>query len=228
MSSFHHSEVPTNTIPTVLVDPCSMGPTFEPIPEGTPELSHSPLPIQGDSMESWTRMEFGADGVVAQSSCYPSDSFQALWGNHCRLSCSPAMRGDVCGRSPSPTVQEMDALADAVDAKPETYGLGPHSSNLPTRPVHKRHKCEHSAPQIGGQVTCDRRFICTVEGCRKHFSGKWEMDRHIKSVHRPPTIGCRGCNYKQSRKDLFSEHCKKRHPDEPVEDLMLPLDTPSA
>jgi hypothetical protein len=224
MSSCHHYEMQTDSVSTVLMDLYSMRPTSEPIPEGTPELSHSPsavVPIQADSTESWTRMDIGADGVVAQSSCYPLDLFQGLWENNCRLSCSPAMEGDVCGRSPSPTFQD-------VDAKPETYSPWSHPSNLSIRPVHKRHKCELSAHRIGGQVTGDRRFICTVDGCRKHFSGKWEMDRHIRSVHLPPTIGCRSCNYKQSRKDLFSEHCKKRHPAEQIEDLMLPLDTPSA
>ncbi|KAI0255222.1 hypothetical protein BJV78DRAFT_1151659 [Lactifluus subvellereus] len=228
VSPFHYSEVPTDIHPMVLMGPYSML-TSEPIPEGTPELSHSPLavvPTQGDFTESWTR-DFGADGVVAQGSCYPSDSFQGSWESHFRLSCSPAMKSDICGRSPSPTVQDMGVLMEGVDVKPETYGHWSHSSNLSIRPVHKRHRCEHSAHRTG-QVTCDRRFTCTVDGCRKDFSGKWEMDRHIKSVHRPPTIGCRECNYKQSRKDLFSEHCKKRHPDGSIAELMLPLDTPSA
>jgi len=93
----------------------------------------------------------------------------------------------------------------------------------------KRPKCERTADQLGGQGMCDRnRFICTIENCGKDFSGEWEKTRHIKSVHCPPTIGCRVCNYKQSRKDLFSEHCRKRHPGESIEDLMVQLVTPSA
>jgi hypothetical protein len=97
-----------------------------------------------------------------------------------------------------------------------------HYSAIPTgclvdRPVLKKQK---TADQMG---TYDRRVTCTVKNCGKSFSGEWEKLRHIKSLHHPPTIGCRYCNYKQSRKDLFSEHCRKRHPGESVEELMVQL-----
>ncbi len=77
--------------------------------------------------------------------------------------------------------------------------------------------------QIGEQKIYDRRFTCTFNNCGKSFSGEWEKARHIKAMHSPPTIGCRGCNYKQSRKDLFNEHCRKRHPGESIEELMVRL-----
>ncbi|KAI0253587.1 hypothetical protein BJV78DRAFT_1193111 [Lactifluus subvellereus] len=232
MSPTNHPEVPgpTDILPTSLMNPYSTLPTSEPITEGIPELPLSPIPvvsIQSDSSSSgsWVGTHFGTPSVMAHSFYYPTDSFQRLWENNSRLSCSPSMEGDFCSRSPSPTGLDIDVLAEAVDSNPDTYGPQLRSSHLAPRPVHKRHKCDHSAHRIGGQVT---RFTCTVDHCGKQFTGKWEMDRHIKSVHRPPTIGCRRCNYKQSRKDLFSEHCKKRHPDEPIEDLMHPLSTSGA
>jgi hypothetical protein len=95
-----------------------------------------------------------------------------------------------------------------------------HTGRLVDRPVLKRQK---TADQMGVQGTYDRRVTCTVNNCGKSFSGEWEKMRHIKSLHHPPTIGCRDCNYKQSRKDLFSEHCRKRHPGESVEELMVQL-----
>ena len=231
MSPINHSEVPTDILPTLLRNPYPTPPISGPITKGILELPHSPIPavsIQGDSSssESWVGTHFGAPSVMAHNFYYPTDSIQGLWENNSRLSCSPAMEGGFCSRSPSPTVLDVDVLTEAGDSNPDTYEPRLHSSHLAPRPVHKRHKCGSSAHRLGGQVTWDRSFTCAC--CGKQFSGKWEMDRHIKSVHRLPTIGCRRCNYKQSRKDLFSEHCKKRHPGESIEDLMHLLNTPSA
>jgi hypothetical protein len=117
----------------------------------------------------------------------------------------------------------QEVPAEEVDVGPDTYDHRLHSTVCP---VHKTHNCEHPAHRIRGHTTCERKFTC--EQCSKGFSGKWEMDRHVKSIHGPATIGCRRCNYKQSRKDLFSEHCKKRHPEERIEDLMHHLSTEGA
>ncbi|KAF8264649.1 hypothetical protein EI94DRAFT_441077 [Lactarius quietus] len=115
-------------------------------------------------------------------------------------------------------------LAEGVEANP--YGHGAyHFGELEPRSIQRKHRYEASAYRIEGQ---DTRFMCTVENCGKNFSGEWEKTRHIKSMHCPPTIGCRKCNYKQSRKDLFSEHCKKRHPGESIEELRVQLDVQDA
>jgi hypothetical protein len=110
-------------------------------------------------------------------------------------------------------------------------GQGDHGDiywdSFPQHTVPKRQKCERPAVQLIGQGGSDRRFTCPVENCGKSFSGEWEKTRHINSIHRPPTIGCRECNYKQSRKDLFSEHCRKRHPGRSIDDMMIQLDMPS-
>ncbi|KAI9453735.1 hypothetical protein F5148DRAFT_458596 [Russula earlei] len=116
---------------------------------------------------------------------------------------------------------------EVMDVKPGEHNAI-HLGSLPHLPMAKRRKHEGSADQIGGQRTIDRRFACTIDDCGKDFSGEWEKMRHIRSIHCPPTIGCRACNYKQSRKDLFSEHCKKRHRGESVDELMVQLVTPSA
>jgi hypothetical protein len=106
-----------------------------------------------------------------------------------------------------------------MDVSPGQYGAI-QSGSLVQR---QRQKNERAADQIGVQGTYDRRFTCTVDNCGKSFSGEWEKTRHFKSLHCPPTIGCRDCNYKQSRKDLFSEHCKKRHPGASMDELMVQL-----
>lgn len=126
---------------------------------------------------------------------------------------------------PSTEPWEYDyTLADAVDAK--LFGHGAFQlGDLERRSIHRKHRSDSSAYRIEGQ---DTRFMCTVENCGKNFSGEWEKTRHIKSMHFPPTIGCRKCNYKQSRKDLFSEHCKKRHPGESIEGLRVQLEVQDA
>ena len=152
-------------------------------------------------------------------------AFQRWWPEqHSAHSLSPeASHGysDIQNQEP----WEYDyTLAETVETK--SYGHGAlHFGDLEPRPVHKSHRYEQSAYRIEGQ---DTRFMCTAENCGKNFSGEWEKTRHIKSMHCPPTIGCRRCNYKQSRKDLFSEHCKKRHPGESIEELRVQLDVADA
>ncbi|KAH9032878.1 hypothetical protein EDB85DRAFT_1164389 [Lactarius pseudohatsudake] len=115
------------------------------------------------------------------------------------------------------------SLAEAMEAQPHGHGVL-HLGESEGRSILRKHRYEPSY-RIDGQ---DTRFTCTVESCGKNFSGEWEKSRHIKSMHRPPTIGCSKCNYKQSRKDLFSEHCKKRHPGESIEELRVQLDVSDA
>jgi hypothetical protein len=233
MAPHYYPEVPTDTFPTEWMDPCSARLRSEHIPKRTPESTFYPLPagpIQGDSflhaqgrqlqalgtrsVESWASMDALDQCVTAQGLRYPGPYSSQEW------------RANHCGRLPPPTVPGADVLAEAVNAEPDTYGPMLHSSILGAYSTHKIDNGEQSAHPIGVQPTCDRRFPC--EQCGKNFSGKWEMDRHVKSIHGPPTIGCRACNYKQSRKDLFNEHCKKRHPTESREDLMDLLSTTSA
>jgi hypothetical protein len=228
----YRPEVPTDIPPAERMDPYSGRHRSEHIPKRTLESTFYPLPadpIQGTflytqsrqlqalstgSAESWVSMGALDQSVTAQHVHYPGAySSQGLLANH-------------CGRLPSPTVSGADGLAEAMNAEFDTYDPMLHSSNFGAYSTHKTDNCEQFTHQIRGQPTCDRRFPC--EQCGKLFSGKWEMDRHVKSIHSPPTIGCRACNYKQSRKDLFNEHCKKRHPRESREDLMDLLSTASA
>jgi len=133
------------------------------------------------------------------------------------------------GYSEIPTQEPWEhdyPLAEAMEVMPHGHSAF-HFGELEHRSILKKHRYEPSAYRIEGQGQ-DTRFMCTIENCGKNFSGEWEKTRHIKSMHCPPTIGCRKCNYKQSRKDLFSEHCKKRHPGESIEDLRVQLDVPDA
>ena len=118
--------------------------------------------------------------------------------------------------SPPPTDLGQDIPVEVIGANSDT-NLPP--SNLSHRPVHKRRKYG-IVHQTRGQATHDHSRVCPY--CGQEFYGKLEMVRHFKSRHRPPTIGCRICDYKQSRKDLFKLHCKK-HPTESIESLMVPL-----
>jgi hypothetical protein len=121
----------------------------------------------------------------------------------------------------SPGVNAKAPSTEAVDVGQGQYNVI-HSGSLVHLPDLRRHIYE-PGDQIGESRTYDRRFTCTFKNCGKSFSGEWEKARHFKSIHGPPTIGCRMCNYKQSRKDLFSEHCRKRHPGESIEELMVQL-----
>ncbi|KAI0255322.1 hypothetical protein BJV78DRAFT_1151730 [Lactifluus subvellereus] len=118
--------------------------------------------------------------------------------------------------SPPPTDLGQDLPVGAIGAEP---GINLFLFNLAPCLVHKRQKCGDFT-HLGEQVIWVYNYVCLR--CKKHFSGKLERDRHIKS-HGPPTIGCRRCEYTQSRKDLFNQHCKKRHPAESSESLMVPL-----
>ncbi|KAI0270284.1 hypothetical protein BGY98DRAFT_1010835 [Russula aff. rugulosa BPL654] len=121
-----------------------------------------------------------------------------------------------CGSlATSPGVNAKTPTTEAMDVKQGQYNVI-HS-------VAWSHRHEQTGDQIGEPRIYDRRFTCTFNNCGKSFSGEWEKTRHMKSIHGPPTIGCRVCNYKQSRKDLFSEHCRKRHPGESIEELMVHL-----
>ena len=58
-----------------------------------------------------------------------------------------------------------------------------------------------------------RRFQCTEDGCRSAFNRLWDFRRHIKSVHRRPTLRCprKGCQKSFARTDRLREHVQKRH-----------------
>ena len=119
------------------------------------------------------------------------------------------------GLATSPGVTARASTTEAMDVRQGQYNVN-HSGSLVYRPDLRADWRSNREPRID-----DRRFTCH---CGKSFSGEWEKARHIKAVHDPPTIGCRVCHYKQSRKDLFSEHCRKRHPGESIEELMVQLD----
>ena len=119
--------------------------------------------------------------------------------------------------SPLPTDLGQGIPVGAIGANSDT---NLPLSDLPHRPVHKRRKSGF-VHQIRGQATHDHSHTC----CGQVFYGKLERDRHFKSRHLPPTIACRICDYKQSRKDLFKRHCKKKHGQAPesIESLMVRL-----
>lgn len=176
--------------------------------------------------------EFGTQGVLdAPFVSSPADSFptnpayQQWWHEqHSARSISPEASQ---GYSEVPSQEPWEygfTLAEAVETMP--YGHGAFQlGELERRSVQKRYRYEQPGYRIEGQ---DTKFMCPVQNCGKSFSGEWEKTRHFKSMHCPPTIGCRKCNYKQSRKDLFSEHCKKRHQGESIEELMVQLDVDEA
>ncbi|KAI0261751.1 hypothetical protein BC834DRAFT_845412 [Gloeopeniophorella convolvens] len=114
---------------------------------------------------------------------------------------------------------------NAADRRPLRYNPLGYLSRQTTSKIHRLNgpACRTHVREDNGP---DHRFVCDVEDCGKRFAGEWERTRHVKSMHCPPTIGCKRCNYKQSRNDLFSEHCKKRHPNVPVEELKVQLHTP--
>jgi len=212
--------------PVTLLDAPFTSPATTPLIPDQPGFpaSFSSLMSSWGHQTLWTRspkMHSGIPGEMGQGAYYT-----AMHGFHNSppLPGGPSTFGGSFVTTPglrrhAPTTQDMDV-------KPGQYNTA-QLDNSAHFPVLKRRKCEQTADQLGGEGMYDRRFTCTVENCGKDFSGEWEKTRHFKSVHCPPTIGCRGCNYKQSRKDLFTEHCKKRHPGKSIEDLMVRLVTPS-
>jgi hypothetical protein len=198
----------------------SAGPVGAPAFQYYPSRSHT-VPIFGSpSLPVYRdRSELPLDDVT-RSSYYSTVSFQPS-----EIFCHfPRAEDD---SPPFPTCPGLDVLAEATDPKlAEPFETPPHSESQGVHlPVHHRHKCGHSAQRIGDQETHDHRcrYSCPITDCGKCFSGQSERNRHIRSKHRPPTLGCRKCDYRQSRKDLFREHCKKRHPGELIEDLLVRL-----
>ncbi|KAH9956122.1 hypothetical protein BGW80DRAFT_275209 [Lactifluus volemus] len=189
-------------------------PTDIPFTKLDPYTARPQFPAQGGSASLESRAGtsfFAPPSVPAQNLSYPTYSLNDFQESYRR-------------RSHSQPVPEIGFLAETVDERLDTtYGHHLHSSHSGAGPAHNTHDVEHSAHRMRRQSTCESRFTC--EFCGKEFSGKWEMGRHVKSIHNPPTFGCRRCQYKQSRKDLFREHCKKRHPGEPIEGLMHSLST---
>lgn len=163
----------------------------------------------------------GIPSTVGQG-CYSTVVGQGSRDDYHSSGSSPGGLGFDGNLATPPGLGVNAPTAGAMDVRPGQYGTN-HWDGLVQRPVSRRQKNERSAGQPAGQGGSDRRFTCTVDNCGKDFSGEWEKLRHIRSIHGPPTIGCRECNYKQSRKDLFSEHCKKRHPGESVDGLMIDL-----
>ena len=164
----------------------------------------------------WSKVHSGAPNAMGHGSYFPNVRDQDFSDNH-SFGYPPDGLNTFSGSlATSPGVNAKAPTTEAVDVRQGQYNVI-HPGSLAHRPDLRR----HSGDQIGESRIYDRRFTC--QSCSKSFSGEWEKARHIKSIHRPPTIGCRECNYKQSRKDLFSEHCKKRHPGESIEELMVQL-----
>jgi hypothetical protein len=211
-----------------------MQPTTEANTEGIPILQHHPplmIPVLGNLMLPgiWTEPPSNALVEVTRSLSYPPVSPQDSEGvSH--LNRSVTTQNDICRTLPF-MICGIDAPAEAVGARLATYTEPPtHVGQYQgTRrlQVHQEHKYEHSAQRRGNRktnnVTLARSYTCPEADCRKCFSGQSERNRHVRSIHRPPTMGCRKCKYKQSRRDLFKEHCRRRHPGESVEDLLIQL-----
>jgi Zinc finger, C2H2 type len=186
----------------------------------TPTFQYHP-PLLGSPSLSVHRPELPLDDVtpssyhLAVSSREPSEIF-------CHSSYFLPVDGD---SSLFPTYPGPDILAETTDPKlAEPSETTPRSESQSVHgPMHHGHKCGHSAQRIGDQETRDHICRYSCPDCGKCFSGQSERNRHIRSKHRPPTLGCRKCDYRQSRKDLFREHCKKRHPGELIEDLLVRL-----
>ena len=223
------SSVMAIDIPSVTsVDPSFTSPantTITQVPLGSSSSSSSLASSWGESIPGghWDSY-LGIPSTVGQG-CYSTVVGQGSREDYHTSSSPP------CGLSFDGNLAILPGLgvvnaptAEAVDIRPGHYGTN-YWDGSAQRLVSKRQKSERSAGQPVGQGGPDRRFTCTFDNCGKDFSGEWEKMRHIKSIHGPPTIGCRDCHYKQSRKDLFSEHCRKRHPGESIDELLVHLAT---
>ncbi|KAI0255327.1 hypothetical protein BJV78DRAFT_1179207 [Lactifluus subvellereus] len=213
MSPFDDSERHLDVPLMMSMHPFVIRPPIEAVTENAPEFP--PLPM----------VSAPGDPVLSER-CFWTVSSQEFP----ELPAVEPVEGYPCGTPPLPTCLGMNVPVEAMGAKPDTYDPRSYPGNFPHRPVHKGRKCGSPAHQMGERATRDHRcrVTCPVAGCGGNFSGQSEKNRHIRSKHRPPTIGCRRCNYKQSRKDLFSKHCKRHHPGESLEALIVRLITPSA
>ncbi len=168
----------------------------------------------------WSKVHSGVPNAMGQGSYYPNVRDQELSNYHSSGYPSDGLSTFNGSLAPSPSLETL--TTGTMDVRQGQYNAT-LSGNLVHHPVLRGQKYEQTGDQIGEARIYDRRFTCTFNNCGKSFSGEWEKTRHIKSIHGPPTIGCRVCSYKQSRKDLFSEHCRKRHPGESIEELMVQL-----
>ena len=56
------------------------------------------------------------------------------------------------------------------------------------------------------------RICCTIAGCHSTFRRKYELERHVKSVHSSAaTYKCHFCERSVRRKDKFLEHLRNVH-----------------
>jgi hypothetical protein len=221
MPSLGYHAMPTDIPSTALVDP-SFTPPINPALTQNPSSSSSSHLSSSSSLASswgdsqpwtlWSKVHSGAPNAMGQWSYYPNVRDQEV-SNHSFGYPSGGLNAFSGSLATSPGVNAK-APTTEVDVRQGQYN-DIHSGSLVHRPVLRRH------PQQ--TRIYDRRFTCTINNCGKSFSGEPEKARHIRSIHELPTIGCRMCSYKQSRKDLFSEHCRKRHPGQSVEDLMVQL-----
>lgn len=235
MPSLGYHAMPIDIPSTTLGDPSFTPPTTTALTQNLPghspsSSSHSYSSSYSSSSSSlasswgdstlwtmWSKAHSGIPNAMGPGSYYPNVRDREFSINH-SFGCPPDGLSTFSGSlATSPSVNAKTPSTEAMDIRRGQYNAI-HSGSFVHRPDLRRHRYEPTGDQIG-----DRRFTCTFNNCGKSFSGEWEKARHIKSIHGPPTIGCRVCNYKQSRKDLFSEHCRKRHPGESIEELMVQL-----
>lgn len=241
--SLDYHAIPIDIPSTELMDPYFTPPITTPPTQNLPGYSPSPpsssssspsssphsrspsySPSSSSSASSWGEstlwtMDSWFPNPMGHGSYYPNVRDQEFSINH-DFGYPPNGLNTFGGSlATSPGVSAKAPTPEAMDVRQGQYNVM-HSGSLIHHPDLTRHG---NGNRIGEPRIYDRRFTCTFNNCGKSFSGEWEKARHIKSIHGPPTIGCRVCSYKQSRKDLFSEHCKKRHPGESIEELMVKL-----
>jgi hypothetical protein len=239
MPSLGYHAMPIDIPSTALVDPSLTPPTTTALTQNLPGYSSSSSSSSSSHSHSssssslasswgnstpwtlWSKVHSGVPNAMGQESYYPNVRDQEFSNNH-SFGYPSDGPNTFSGGSPLAGVNAKAPTSETMDVRQGQYNAI-HSGSLVHRPVLRRHRYEQTGDQIGEPRIYDRRFTCTFNNCGKSFSGEWEKTRHVKSIHGPPTIGCRVCSYKQSRKDLFSEHCRKRHPGESIEELMVHL-----
>jgi hypothetical protein len=202
-----------------------------PIPISASASSIEPIPLPSSPSASPVRHpSLTAIDEDTLGSSSPSSFLDSSWGypTHWGWCAFPGVP-NVAGQGLYPPGMNEGPWDDSHNSVSQPHGLG-FGDNFAIdmgrsaqRSVPRKQRYERPATQILGQGGSDRRFTCPHDNCGKTFSGEWEKMRHIKTIHSPPTISCRECNYKQLRKDLFTEHCKKRHPGRSIDDLMIQL-----